>query len=157
MLQDVKDSLSLRDAHNLNIFDFNKQFKIGDFTILPFELEHDVPNAGFLIQAGKEKLVYITDTYFCRYRFPGLTRIMLEVNYADAILDINIGTGVVHASMGERLKYSHFSLRNAKNFLMANDLSKCREIFLIHLSKRNADPKFFKSEIEKLTGIPVFV
>jgi len=157
MLQEVKDTLNLRNAHNLNVFDFNDQFKIGKFTVLPFELEHDVPNAGFLIQPGAKKLVYITDSYYCKYRFIGLTHIMLEINYNDEILDENIKRGIVHPSMRKRLLYSHFSLKNAKDFLLASDLTKCEEIHLIHRSKRNADPGFLKTEIEKLTGVPVFI
>lgn len=166
MIQDVKKSLAIDNDYNLHIVEFNKQFKIGSFTILPFELEHNdvvageivnVPNAGFIIQAGKEKLLYVTDTYYVRYKFTGLTRIMLEANYSDDILDDNIKDGSVHASTKERLFYSHFSLENTKKFLLANDLSACKEIHLIHLSKRNACPELFKNEIEKLTGVPVYV
>lgn len=156
MLQDVKESLQVT-GHRVHVFDFFKQFKAGSFTIKPFGLEHDVPNAGFLIMSGNEKLVYITDTFYCRFRFPKLNYIMLETNYSNAILDENIKNGLVDRSMRKRLLYSHFELENVKDFLLSNDLSRCKEIHLIHLSSANSNAELFKQEIQTLTGIPVYV
>jgi phosphoribosyl 1,2-cyclic phosphodiesterase len=52
----------------------------------------------------------------------------------------------------ERIKKTHMSLDGVKKFLAINDLSKIREIRLIHLSDSNSDPDYFKREIQKLTG-----
>jgi phosphoribosyl 1,2-cyclic phosphodiesterase len=52
---------------------------------------------------------------------------------------------------------SHFSLENVKEFLKANDLSRVRQIWLLHLSDGNSDAELFKQEIEKLTGKLIFV
>jgi len=162
MLQDVKDFLNT-DHHRAHVFEPGKQFEIEDFTILPFHLNHfdpdgtPCPNAGFLIASGKEKLLYITDAAFCEYTFTGLTHIMLEANYSDEILAENIRSGLVHGSMKERLLYSHMSLANAIELLNSNDLSKVKEIHLIHLSKMNADPEQFQKKIQELFGIPVGV
>jgi len=51
------------------------------------------------------------------------------------------------------LLQSHFSLENIKQFLLANDLSKCQQIILLHLSDINADSERMIREIEELTGI----
>lgn len=135
------------------------QFQIGTWTILPFDVQHDVAEPlGFLLanQAG-EKLVFITDSYYCRYKFSGLTHIMVECNYSMKILDENISAGRVPAVMKRRLMRSHFSLENVKDFLRANDLSKVQEIWLLHLSDNNSDESMFKREIQELTGKPVHV
>ncbi|MNP81687.1 hypothetical protein D3C76_1801220 [compost metagenome] len=57
----------------------------------------------------------------------------------------------------DRLIKSHFSLENVKEFLKANDLSKVRNLMLIHLSSSNSNAKTFKSDIERFTGVPVYI
>lgn len=135
------------------------QFQIGTWSILPFDVNHDVAEPlGFLMvnQTG-EKLLFATDTYYIKYKFPGLTHIMIECNYSIDILDANIETGRIPGVMKRRLLRSHFSLENVKEFFKANDLSKVQEIWLLHLSDNNSDENLFKDEIEKLTGNLVFI
>jgi phosphoribosyl 1,2-cyclic phosphodiesterase len=141
-----------------NIIEPGRQFNIGSYTILPFELQHDFPNIGFLVaEQGGDKLVYITDTFYSRYVFPGLTHIMIETNYALDILRANVEAGTVPEALKNRILKSHFSLENVKKFLQANDLSKVQEIHLIHLSDQNSDEACFKWEVQVLTGIPTYI
>ena len=93
-------------------------------------------------------------TYYIRYRFPRLTHIMVECNYASDILQANVDVGLVHPAMRHRLLTSHFSLENVKEFLKANDLSQVREIWLLHLSDGNSDAERFKREVQALTAAP---
>ena len=44
-----------------------------------------------------------------------------------------------------------------QDFLRANDLSRVKEIHLLHLSDRNSSANCFKKEIQSLTGKPVYV
>lgn len=155
--KDVIDHLKI-PGHRVHEIQLNKVFKIGSLRILPFPLEHDVPNMGFIIKSTNGgKLVYITDSYYCRFRFENVTIFAIECNYAENILDNNISSGAVSPSLRNRIVKSHFSLNNVKEFFKANDLSKCEEIHLIHLSSSNADPKRFKNEIQKLTGKPTYI
>ena len=135
------------------------QFTLDAFTILPFETEHDAAEPlGFLIQhKDMGKLLFITDSYYCKYKFPGLNHIMIECNYSENILDENVENGLIRPVLANRLLKSHFSLENVKEFLKANDLSKVRDITLIHLSSTNSDSDLFKKEIERLTGLPVYI
>lgn len=145
--------------HRLKPVKAKEQFTVGTWTILPFDVEHDVNEPlGFLLmnKQGK-KLLFATDTYYVRYRFKGLTHIMVECNYSMDILDDNIATGRTHKAMKGRLIRSHFSLENVKEFLKANDLSKVQEIHLMHLSNTNSDEKRFKKEVQELTGKPVYI
>ncbi len=146
------------EGHRVKTFEPKKVFTVGSFLALPFPLEHDVENHGFLIQAASgEKLLYITDTYYCRFRFSGVHYFMIECNYADEILDENTDAGLISLTHRNRVKKSHFSLENVKKFFQANDLSQCREIHLIHGSKDNGDPDLFRAEIQKVTGKPVYI
>ena len=145
-------------GHRINAIYSKKQFSIGTFIVLPFELQHDVFNLGFLIanQAG-DKLLYATDTYYIRYKFHGLTHIMIEANYSLDILKRNVEAGAVPKELKNRILKSHFSLENVKKFLLANDLSKVQEIWLLHLSEQNSCEKRFKEEVQKITGKPTYI
>jgi phosphoribosyl 1,2-cyclic phosphodiesterase len=136
-----------------------QQFRIKDFTILPFETEHDAAESlGFLIQHNEMgKLLFITDSYYCKYKFSGLNHILIECNYDSEILESNIKKGAIPWSLRNRLLQSHFSLDHVKEFLKVNDLSQVKDILLLHLSDGNSNAIQFKTEIERLTGKPVYV
>lgn len=146
-------------GHRAKPIQAKKQFTLGSWTILPFDVQHDVsePMGFLLVNQSGEKLLFATDTYYIKYKFIGLTHIMVECNYSMEILNENIATGRVPAVMKKRLLKSHFSLENVKEFLLANDLSKVQEIWLLHLSDNNSDETMFKTEIQQITGKPVFI
>jgi phosphoribosyl 1,2-cyclic phosphodiesterase len=136
-----------------------EKFQVGSFTVLAFPTEHDAAEPiGFLVKSKSgEKLLFITDSYFCKYRFAGVNYFLVECNYSKEILAENIAAGLVSPSMESRIKRSHFELERVKEFFRANDLSKARGIWLIHISQGNGDPGLFKSEIEGVAGVPVYV
>ena len=160
MSQGTSDKLELSglDMQGTNIVRHKQIFKVGSFDIMPFNVNHDAYEPlGFLIVSGKEKLLFATDTFYLNYKFPGLTHIMLECNYSEEILEENVGSGLVNEYLRDRVKESHFSLENVKEFFKANDLTKVKEIHLLHLSGNNSDPELFKKEIQKLTGVPTYI
>ena len=145
-------------GHRVKPIEAKRQFQVGTWLIKPFETQHDCEGSlGFLLYstATREKLVYITDSFYSRYVFPGLTHIMVECNYSLDILRENVANGTVVPELKNRIVQSHFSLENVKEFLRANDLTKVKEIWLIHLSEGNSDAPRFKREIMALTGKPV--
>ena len=147
-------------GHRLRPVKDKQSFEIGSWIIRAFETQHDAAEPlGYLLhsRATNERLLFSTDTYYVRYRFPGLTHIMIECNYAMDILPENVNKGLVPAVLKNRLLTSHFSLANVKEFLKANDLSKVQEIHLLHLSDGNSDAERFKREIMELTGKPTYI
>ena len=140
------------EHHRIRVIEPLKQFQVGDWSIVGFPTEHDVDGAlGFLVSDGHEKLLYATDTYYIHHRFGAVNIIAVECNYSPSTMapDLN-------PVRKKRLYKSHFSLENVMKFLKANDMSAVREIHLIHMSRDNSDPRWFKSEIERLTGKPVY-
>lgn len=134
-----------------------KGYKIGAFKIIPFSVRHDVPCVGYLIDhPDMGKLLFVTDTMMLEYTFSGLNTILLEANYADAILSENIENGIVQPFFRERVMKSHMELETTKEILQSNDLSDVRNIVLIHLSSGNSDAKMFTEEVTKVTGKRVF-
>lgn len=156
--QGTIDALGIT-GHRLKVVKSKVQFKIGTWTVLPFDVQHDAaePLGYLLVNNAGDKLLFLTDTYYCKYRFKNLTHIMIECNHAIDILRANVVNGIVPVELKNRLIRSHFSLENVKNFLLANDLRKVQEIWLLHLSDGNSDAERFKREIQELTGKPVYV
>jgi phosphoribosyl 1,2-cyclic phosphodiesterase len=135
------------------------KFQVGSFTILPFPTEHDSAEPfGFLVKSSSgEKLLFITDSCYCKYRFANVNYFLVECNYSKDILAENVAAGLVSPSIESRIKRSHFEFGRVKEFFRAQDMSKARGICLIHVSRGNGDPERFKSEIEAMTGVPVYV
>lgn len=144
-------------AHALQPF---KQVSIGSWQVLPFPVEHDAAEPlGFLLysSAAREKVLFATDTYFIRYRFSGLTTVLVECNYSLPLLMRNVWSGKVPEPLKDRLLQSHFSLENLKAFLSKTDLSYTHDIYLLHCSAQNGGRDIFKREVMQATGIPVTV
>lgn len=157
MTQGTADALGVR-SHRINIIKHGEIFDVGTFLIMPFSTNHDAAEpVGFLLASGENKILFATDTFYIKYKFSGLTHIMLECNYKKEWLNENIMSGKIPKSLKKRIEGSHFELENVKNFLKANDLSKVEEIHLIHISSTNGDPEYFKKEIQGLTGKPVYL
>lgn len=146
-------------GYRVKIIRARERFQLGTWAILSFDTVHDAADSlGFLLANGTgEKLLYLTDTMYCKYRFNGLTHVMIETNYSPDILRSNVASGDVPAEMKKRIIRSHMSLETVKEFLRANDLSKVLEIWLLHLSDNNSDAERFKREIQGLTGKPVYI
>lgn len=146
-------------SHRLHVIKVKRAFKIGSWEILPFDIEHDVAEpVGFLMKSDKGyKVLYVTDTKYVKYKFKGVTHMLLEVNYIHELMQQNVKEGVIHQALVNRVMDSHFSLEYAIQFLKANDLSKLEEIHLIHLSNNNSNAQKIKDEVQKASGVPVYV
>jgi hypothetical protein len=95
MSQGTAEALRV-SGHRLHIVKAKQQFRVGTWTILPFDTVHDASEPlGFLLASGKEKLLFATDTSYIRYRFKGLTHIMIEANYQREILEHGVEEGLV--------------------------------------------------------------
>lgn len=133
---------------------------IGTWLIKAFDARHDAsePFGYFLLsQNTGERLVFITDSYYVPYKFADLNYIMVECNYSDEMLSRSLENGSVDEVRRNRIMRSHMSLENCKELLRSNDLSKVKEIHLLHLSDNNSVEEEFKKEIAALTGLPVYV
>lgn len=146
--------------HRLSLLKAKIGRRIGSFSVTPFDVRHDANEPlGFQILSLEtgEKLVFITDTYYVKYKFKGMTHLMIECNYDQDVLDKRVKDGTLDPSLRNRIRKSHMSLQQVKEMLKANDLSNLKAIYLIHLSDKNSDEKKMKKEVQELTGVPVFI
>ena len=154
--EDVADSFN-GEKRRINIIEPLKKFKVGGFTILPFDCQHTnndgsiCPNLGFLIShKALGKVLFATDTYYLKYTFKGLEHVLIECNYTERDLE-KIPIYKI------RTIKSHMSLETLKETLKTWDLSNTKDITLIHLSGEYGDLNYFKEEIQKATGCIVNV
>lgn len=157
MSAETAEDLKLNGEHRLRIVEPLKQVEIGNYSILPFKAVHDAPALGYLIAGEGIKIAYITDSAYSPYKFSGVTHYMIEINFDRQTLKENLKRGVVDSYLYQRLLKTHLGLETAVEFFKANDLSKLREIRVLHLSDRNANEERIKREIQKVTGVPVFI
>lgn len=129
---------------------------IGEFTVLPFETQHDASEpCGYLIryEPTGETALYATDTYYLRQTFPGVHYWIIECNYVDELMDAQQDDGTLSPALRSRLKKSHMSLRRLLDALRANDLRKTRAIVLVHLSSERSDERAMVQAVKEVTGI----
>ncbi len=147
-------------GHRFKVIKALQQFEIGNFIILPFDIQHDAAEPlGFLIQYKPtgEKLIYATDTYYIKYKFNKLNYLLLECNYNKKIAKENAKNGVINKTRYSRLLESHFSLENVIKFLKSNDLSYAKNIVLCHLSDTNSNQDIMLNEVYAATKIKTAV
>lgn len=147
-------------GHRIHRIKALEKFETATFEILPFDVEHDVPEPlGFLIYSKetKEKLLYITDTYYIRYRFKGLTHILIEANYASEVIINNARSNYIDSFRAKRVITSHMSIDTAIKTLEAFDLSTVQQIYLLHLSNDNSHADRFKERVQAATGKEVYI
>lgn len=136
-----------------------KAYRLGGFTIQGFSVQHDAAEPfGYLIHHEEMGTVlFATDTYYLKYRFDGLSNILLECNYRLDILEENVAAGRIAKPQRDRTIRSHLSYETCKEILVANDLSKVNNIVLIHLSLGNSNASEFLQGIRELMGKNVHI
>lgn len=147
-------------GHRFKTIKALKQFDIGNYTILPFDTQHDAAEPlGFLIQYNptRERLLYATDTYYIKYKFNKLNYLLLECNYIKNTAKENVENGLINKTRYTRLLESHFSLENVIKFLKSNDLSCAKHIVLCHLSDTNSNQDIMQKRVYEATKVPTTI
>ena len=126
-----------------------EQFNVGSLDIVPFTTFHDAKEPlGFLIKSrlDGDVLAFATDTVNLRYKFPGLNILAIEANYDKAILERC-------EKMPEKVRYritnSHMEIDVLCGILRRMDLSRCREIHLLHLSDATSHEGHFINKVKR--------
>lgn len=155
MTEGTRNALGL-SRFKIKILKAKEPFSFGTWIILPFDTVHDAEEpVGFLLasQHRKMKILYATDTAFLRYRFKGLTHMLIECNYKKEKLRQNPD---LPSETQNRILLSHMEISTLEEMLKCNDLSKLKELYLIHISPTNGDKEEFVRRISKLTTAKLF-
>lgn len=137
------------EVDSASLIESMEQFNIGSFDIVPFATFHDaVEPLGFLIKsrADGEVLAFATDTVNLRYKFPGLTILAIEANYDKNVLE---RCEKLPDKVRHRITNAHMEIDTLCDYLRSLDLSKCREIHLLHLSDATSREAEFVTKVAK--------
>lgn len=130
-----------------------KKTRVGGFLVQPFEVPHNVPNYGFLIESpGGERIVFVTDAKECRRRFRDIDCALVECNHDAETMAEDAFAGDAGRSHPE----NHLGLEECKAFCRANAGTRLKQVVLIHMSGHNVDAARAVGEIsDALPGIRV--
>lgn len=146
----IKTYISHKTLSECNVSTINNNFVFIDesnrlgtdgFKVIPFELVHTFSSGelcecyGFLIldKSTGEKMLWATDTQYIKNKFPPLDFYCIECNYFEHN-DYNEDFDYIEKAVEQRRVQSHMSFESLVKFLKMQDLSKCKEIRLLHLS-----------------------
>lgn len=132
-----------KDERTRGIYTLNMRstFQFPGFVFMATKIPHTNHDGskcecyGFLIgdKYTKEKMLWATDTQYIEYNFPPLEYYCIECNYFES--DFNADDiEYIEKSVEMRRMQSHMSFETAVKFMKNQDLSKCKEVHLLHMS-----------------------
>lgn len=122
--------------------------KLGaNLSLFTIPVEHgECINSALIVKDGDETILYVTDFSLCKYDLSNFkfTSVFVECNY---IKDNVVNVSKENLSRVLENIGRHQSLEGCDLFLSKLDLSKCKEIILIHFSDNYSDPIYMGSYI----------
>lgn len=126
---------------------------IGTFDVTPYEMIHDALCFAYEIYSYNtgERLVYVTDTADIPCSFMIMDYLLVEANHDENILKQNVTAGTVDPVLAKRISATHMEINRLVEWLMKQNRSRLKEIYLLHLSDKNSDESTFKMMVQMLT------
>lgn len=127
-----------------------EQFTIGSIDVMPFGTFHDAKEPlGFLMQSriDKDIFAYAIDTVNIPYNFPGVNVLALEANFEQERLDM---CQKMPEKVRHRISNTHMEISMLCRCLQRMDLSKCRELYLLHLSDATSHEGHFVNKVARV-------
>ncbi|MBO0456318.1 MBL fold metallo-hydrolase [Enterococcus hulanensis] len=158
MSEDPFLHLHANDYYRFSFLKYSETTRIGTWFVSPFKTEHDAAEpCGFMIDnTAGDRLIFITDSYYVKYRFPNVTHLMIEANFSKEVIDEKMISGY-DVKRKNRLFESHFDFEQTKSFIKKNQSDRLQEVWLLHLSDANSIEKQFKEETQRIVGVPVYM
>ena len=104
----------------------------------------ECPWYGFWIQHPEMgRLLYLTDTEVCKWRFKNVNHILLGVNYDPELLSGD-------DAKKNHVVRGHMSIDTACDFVKVNASEQLQNIIMCHLSSENADKNLFIKKMKEV-------
>ena len=113
---------------NVDVLEIGKIYDYRDFKVVPIKLYHDVPNCGYKLRLGVNKLIYATDTNKIEHiEAKNYDYYFIEGNYED---EEELHSRAVNDFYEDRVKNTHLSKVQATEWLMKNMGENSKYIFM---------------------------
>lgn len=132
-----------------------EQFTVGTIDIMPFSTFHDAQEPlGFVMQSQVDGdiFAFATDTVNLPYNFPGVNILAVEANFQTSILE---RCERMPEKTRHRIANTHMEIDKLVQCLRRMDLSRCREIYLLHLSSATSHEGQFIHKVER--AVPAYI
>lgn len=133
-----------------------KVYKIGNFTIQPFELVHSVPCLGFYIKhPDMGKLLFVTDTEYVPQSFKsiGINHILIESNYdKDLLCEVS-----ANSIKRNHVLTGHMEINTTLQAISTNDNPFLMNVILLHLSESNSDSEKFLQKTKEIVCCDCYI
>lgn len=151
MTRGTAEALELPDTlmELANEIQAGEQFTIGSIDVLPFGTFHDAAEpVGFCMQSRLDGdiVVYAIDTVNLPYEFPGARVLAVEANFDKQILE---RCERMPEKVRHRVENTHMEIDVLCGILRRMDLSRCREIYLLHLSDATSHEGHFINKVKR--------
>ena len=147
------EALGIEKSRRANIVQHKMTVHISnDFTVFCFNTNHDAKEPlGFVVKCDDELLLFATDTSHIVQRFKTpFSIIAIECSYNAEYLAKKVEAKEVNEELAKRLLTSHMEEKEAMRYIEEFcDLSRCREIHLLHLSADNIHEERICTDFEK--------
>lgn len=136
----------------------DRTYHLGEFSVTPISVEHDVPCLSFLIHHNEMGTLYFfTDCYNMKAAIRGIKTFLCECNYEDGLLCKAVNEGKTIASLADRIRLSHLSEAHAIEFLQDCEAEKtAKQIVLIHGSSKHLNSEKSISRFQQVIGVPTY-
>jgi len=136
-------------AKNIDVYEFDEvreydsslYVEDGYFRVEPFPLSHDVPNVGYKLSIGDEKLLYATDTSKILTEAKGYDLYLVEANYEDEELEQRIEKKIIEGAdfiHEYKVMDNHLSHKGAMDYICTNMGPNSKYILMHqHQERRN--------------------
>jgi phosphoribosyl 1,2-cyclic phosphodiesterase len=171
------ESLNLLGQRRARIIADKSLIMLDDFEFFAFSLNHDaVEPLGFIIRENlggykgrniltrdrgpePEHLLFVPDTSHITQRFKvPFNIIAIECSYDRDILQARVDSGEINEQVAKRLLASHMEKQATMRYLSEFcNLSRCRQIHLLHLSGDNSIRQKIKKEFEDRFFVEIVV
>lgn len=133
--------------------------------VTAISVEHDVEDPlAFVIQTDTTTVLFATDLKYFKSDLSNIKfdYIFLESNYDGQTIHFARKKAIEQGMKYDILRYdrivnSHMSITNAVNTLKKMNLTRCKAIFLMHLSDRHANELLFKKRVQEELKTNCFV
>lgn len=113
----------LKGVKNIDLYELDKVYQYGQFTISPFHATHNVPNCGYRINFNGHRTIHVTDVaHLDGVIAKDYDLYAIEFNYDADTMDSHIADAKARGEFTHLMESSgnHLSMQQATEFIHAN-------------------------------------